>query len=503
MHANDPRRRPSTSEPAVAAGLEEAFALAIRHRVRIALALLLPPLAALALILLMPKAYRAQSDILVKTGREYMAQTDGGSSGMTAPSSTKQEGINSEIALLTSRAVMEGTIEAIGLQRLYPDIVATPPTSGSLLDAAVLRFTKDLGVDPVKMSNVIATTFDASAPDEAKRVLDTVIRIYIAKHTEVFAARRTLGYRDSIDTTMTEIHGLEQRRSRIKLEGGIYDIAAQRQALIGQRVEAEGKLQEAVTRQAQLRARVQFLTSARDKIAATVVSVTTEKNDESVHAREALIDLRQQEAALSARLGDSNPELMRVRSQIATVQRAAEGAKTQRSNTTTSVSSMRQQVDQDLVMAGAELAPIQAEIDRLRATITARNGELERLERADLDLRNTNLQIDVLTDNLKSMQGRYEQARADEETEIARQVSVVQVAPAIASEKPVRPKPLLMGVGGVFGGFLLAGLVALMSALLSRTVVTTEAAERRLGLPVLAAIPLRRAAAGPVTFDLT
>ncbi len=45
---------------------------------------------------MLPPKYRAQSDLLVKTGREYLAQADG-ETGLTAPTSTKQEGINSEM----------------------------------------------------------------------------------------------------------------------------------------------------------------------------------------------------------------------------------------------------------------------------------------------------------------------------------------------------------------------------------------------------------------------
>lgn len=71
-------------------GASEMVAIASKHRWKIVAALLLPPLVAVALILLLPKTFRAQSDIMVKTGREYMAQGDGESAGFTAPSSTKQ-----------------------------------------------------------------------------------------------------------------------------------------------------------------------------------------------------------------------------------------------------------------------------------------------------------------------------------------------------------------------------------------------------------------------------
>ena len=464
-------------------------AIVSRHRWKIIAAFLIPPLIALALIVLLPKTYRAESDIMVKTGREYMAQGDIESAALTAPTSTKQEGINSEIALLTSRPVAEAVIAEIGLDQLYPDIVASPPSSGSVLDAAVLQFGRDLVAEPVKLSHVISTSFDAASPALARRVLDTLIRIYIDTHTQVFAGRRADGFRDSIDKALAEIRALEQRRSAIKLTNGLYDIDAQRQAMITQRTDAETRLEEARSKQARLTARQAYLSKARSQVAATTVVAATESSNAQSHAAEALIDLRQQEAALSHRLGAANPDLQRLRSQIETAQHAAVSAQKER-NATTAPSPIRQQLEQEAVMTGADLATTAGEIERLVAFVAARGTELARMEHADTELRDIVLQIDMMTQNLKAMQGRYEQARADEQTDIARQVSVVQVAGAIGSGKPVSPKKPIFAAAGLLAGVLLAGAVAFLAILTSKTAATGEAAERRVGLPVLAVVPL-------------
>ena len=141
-------------------------------------------------------------------------------------------------------------------------------------------------------------------------------------------------------------------------------------------------------------------------------------------------------------------------------------------------------------MAGADLAAAGAEIDRLTAFVAARDAELARMERADVELRDIGLQIDIVTQNLKSMQGRYEQARADEQTDIARQVSVVQIAAANGSQRPVAPKKLIFAAAEVLAGVLLAGIVVLLAILTNRTALTAQAAERRIGLPVLAEMPV-------------
>ncbi len=483
---------------AASVGPREMVAVAFKHRWKVLLAFLLPPLLAAGLALVLPKVYRAHSDILVKTGREYLAQTEGGSA-MSAPSSTKQEEINSEIALLTSRAVAESSIAAAGLANLYPDLLIDPPSSGSVLDAAVEKFEHDFSVEPLKLSNIIEISFDAPSPEWAQAVLDQVVKTYIAKHTQVFAGSRAEGYQDSIRQALDEIGALEQRRSALKLESGIYDIAAQRQALIGQRVTAQANLQDALTRQAKLAGRLEFLVAQRPNIAATTVSANTDRSDDSDHAREALTDLRQTEASLALRYGPAHPELLRVRSQIEAVQRKVAATSPQRTNVATTPSPLRQQIEQEIVLDRAELTTLGPEVERDRTLVAHLDGELTRLERADLELRNTVLRIDVLTDNLRSIQGRYEQARTQEQTELARQVSVVQVAPAIAAEKPVKPRKLIFAAAGLLGGVLLAGAVAVAAVLLNKTVLTEDAAERLLGLPVLAVVPVRD---GPATLNL-
>ena len=482
-------------------GLQEILTTVFRQRFKVTSALLMPPVVAIALILILPKVYRAQSDILVKTGREYLSPSEDTNSA-TAPTSTKQEDINSEISLLTSRAVSEGTINAIGLESLYPDIVSNPPTNMSLMDAGVIAFSADRGVDPVKMSNIISVTFDASTPRLAQKVVDTLLQTYIAKHTEVFAGARAEGYEDSIRTTLADIDRLEAQRTKIKLSNGIYDIAAQRAALITQRVDAQSHLQDLISNQTTLTNRLAYLMSVRSALPVTTQSTNTDKSDEAVHGREALIDLQQQESSLAARFGSNNPELQSVRGQIATLQRTLSSTSNSRTSTAAAPSPLRQQVDQEIVMDNAELAPLDTEWTHYETLIRTQGAELQRLESADLDLRTTTSRIDALTDDLKSLQARYQQARTQEQTDLAKQVSVVQIANAIAPEKPAKPKKVIFLGAGVLVGLLFAGGIGLAAVLTNRTVMTEDAAERLLGLPVLVSMPLRDRRAGPMMLEL-
>ncbi len=484
----------------VSLSVREMVAIAFRHRRKILGALLFWPAVAITLLLILPPKYRAQSDLVVKTGREYLAQADGGA-GLTAPTSTKQEGINSEVSLLTGRPVVEAAISAIGLANIYPSLINDPPWFHTILDEAVHKFSKDLTVEPIKLSNVIAVSFDASSPGKAKAILDRLVQIYIDKHTQVFADGEADSYREAIARDVAEIGQLEQHRTQIKLDGGIYDIAAQRSALIAQRVAAESHLQDVVNSRAMLQGRVRYLKEELPKLPETVRSTATDRNEATDHARQTMIDLRAMEAAMSARYAPGNPDLQRVREQIAALEPGVRNG--DRVNVSSAPNPVLQQVRSEIVLAEAQVAPFTAEESRYTALVASLGAELDRLERADLELRTTSARIDALTDNLKQAQSRYDQARTQEQMDAERQVSVVQVAPAIAPDRPAKPSKPLFLAAGVLLGLFSAGGIAVAAVLTGKTVVTEDGLERLLGLPVLLALPaMRDARDGPVTLDV-
>ena len=480
-------------------GLREMVATAFRHRRKVLLALLLPPMLAIAAIVLLPPKYRAQSDLLVKTGREYLAQADG-DSGLTAPTSTKQEGINSEISLLTGRAVVEATIAAIGIDVLYPGLTKNPPWFETPFDTAVDKFSKDLTAEPIKLSNVIAVSYFAATPEKAKMVLNRLVGIYIDKHAQVFATQRSESYADALSRGEAELEQLEQRRTHIKLDAGIFDIATQRAALVGQRVAALSHLQDVVNQRAMLEGRLAYLKQELPKTPAMVRSTGTDRNEAVEHAQQTLIDLRAAEAAMAARYAPGNPDLQRVRGQIAALAPGAAGG--DRVNVTTAPSPLAQQMRSEIVTGEAQLVPLIAEQARTDTLAVSLDAELHRLEAADLDLRTTTARIDATADNLKLMQSRFDQARTQEMMDLARQVSVVQVSPAFAADRAAKPKKLVFLAAGVLLGLLAAGGIVVFAVLTGNTVVTEDGLEALLGLPVLLALPLAGKRAGSVTLPI-
>ena len=466
----------------------EILAIAFRQRVKIMLAFLIPLTLAVAALIIMTPIYRAETSLIVKTGREYMAGVQGESS-TSAPTSTKQEEVNSEIAIMTNREVIEKVINTIGLKNLYPSIVENPPWTGTVMDAAVVKFGKDLNVDAVKLSNVIDVSFDHKDRQLATRVLNTLIATFQAKHAEVYVGNRAAAYEDGMRQDLADLDKLQKEREQIKLDNHVYDIDQQRAAYISQLVDAENHLQELTNQTTTLQTRIDYLTKARGGLPNTISSTNTMTNDEMAYAQNALSDLKRTETGLLARYSSNHPQVQQVEAEIRTLQGRINSMQNAFTSVKTDPDPLAQQVDQELVQDRAELAPLAAETASYQALKDSLKAQLGGLESADSQLRAVEAKIDNLNENLKALRANYEQARALDDMDKARVVSVSQIGPAMASEKPVKPQKLLFIGAGLMIGMIFAVGVIIFAIVTNNTFITIESVERVLQLPVLMAVP--------------
>ena len=476
--------------------VQEILAIAFRHRIKILLALLTPAVVAVAALVVLPPIYRAESSLIVKTGREYMAGTQG-ESGTTAPTSTKQEEVNSEVAIMTNRAVIEQVINQVGLAKLYPSVVENPPWNGTQMDAAVTNFEKSLNVDPVKLSNVIDVTFEHTDRDLAPRVLDDLIAAFQAKHAEVYVGNRARAYEEGMRQDLADLERLQHQREQVKLGNHVYDIDQQRAAYISQLVDAQNHLQDLNNQTTTLTTRIDYLTRARGTMPDTVKSTNTINNDEMAYAQNSLSDLRRTETALLDRYSPDHPQVLQIENEIQAMKARIGTLKGAFTSVKTDPDPLAQQIDQELVQDRAELAPLAAETASYLKLADSLKSELQGLESADTQLRAIESKIDNLNENLKTLRANYEQARALDDMDRARVVSVSQIGPAIASEKPVKPQKLLFVAGGLMIGLIAAAGVLVFAVVTNNTFVTIESVERILKVPVLMSVPRLPMPKGP------
>jgi len=474
----------------------EALAIGFRKKWTILAVMLLPLLLAIVALFVLTPVYMAETSLVVKTGREYLAGSDG-ENAMTAPTSTKQEEVNSEVAIMTERALIEQVINQVGLASLYPSIVANPPWSGTVMDAAVAKFSHDLTVDPVKLSNVIDVSFEHTDKNLAVRVLDLLIRTFQAKHAEVYTTDRAGVYEQGLKQDLQDLSRLEQQRQRIKIENHVYDVDQQRNAYINQLVDAEDHLQDLSSQATSLSERVRYLRHVRTEVPSVTRATNTTNADEMAYAQNQMSDLKRTETALLARYSPNHPQVRQVEDEITALQVRMATLNQSFTSVQTTPDPLAQQVDQELVQDNAELAPLADEVTSYRKLVETIKSELTGLETTDTQLRAVQANIDTLNDNLKTMREHYEQARALDDMDRAKMVSVSQVEPAVAADKPVKPVKILFLGGGLLLGLLAAAGVVVFSIATNNVFVTAASAERVLNLPVLMTVPRLTIAAQP------
>ena len=466
--------------------LREILAIAFREKRKIMIAALVPPVLAIGLLLVTKPTYRAETGLVIKTGREYIAPE--GQNSSLGPSSTLQEEVNTEIQIMTSRGVLEKVINKVGLDNIYPGIEGGVFGPGSAADSAIDRLAKSLDVQPVKLSNVLSVTFDHSDPKVATNVLTEVVNAYQQAHLEVYAGNRARAYQEGIQRDIDELDHLEHDRAKIKVDNQVYDIALQRAALISQRSDSEAHLQESQTRMITLQQRLTSLRTSRRGIKSDVTSADTAKN-ELEYSQNALTDLRREETALLARYSQNNPQVHQVRDQIREMQTHMATLNQSLVGTKTDPVALSGQIDQQIVVDQTEAAPLQAEINQYTAQIAKISDELERIEKVDTDLRVLTERIDAVNGDLKMARESYEQARTLDDMDRAKIVSVSQIQPVITPEKPAKPQKLLYLGAGLLLGLLAAGSVIVVSVAANNTFMTAESVERLLRLPVLVTVP--------------
>jgi uncharacterized protein involved in exopolysaccharide biosynthesis len=475
------------TELAVGMSIRELLAISFREKRKIIYAAIIPPVLAVALLFIMTPIYRAETGLVIKTGREYIAAPQGQSSPL-GPSMTLQEEVNTEIQIMTSRGVLEKVVNKIGLNTIAPNIADSLFGTSTAMDSAIDRLSKNLSVEPVKLSNVLEVTYDNPDPKLATQVLKEIIDTYQATHLQVYSENRSRAYQESIQREIEELGQLEHERANIKVGNHVFDIALQRASLIAQRSDAEGHLHDAQTRMVTLQKRLASLHTSRGAIRNNVTSADTAKS-ELEYSQNALSDLRRNEMALVARLAPDNPQVLQLRDQIRGVEAHMATLNTSQNGTKSDPVTLSSQIDQQIVIDQTEYAPLQAEIDEYEAQVAKVGEELERIEKVDTDLRVLTERIDAVNSDLKVTRESYEQARTLDEMDRAKMVSVSQIQPVITSGKPAKPNKLLYITGGLLLGLMAAAGVVVMAVATNNSFMAAESVERQLRLPVLVTVP--------------
>ena len=497
--------------------LRDALVIAFKYRVR-ALVVFGACLAlAVTACIVMTPVYAATSSILIKLGRELVYRPEVGvNSNVSAPPVIdKDEVLASNIAIMTSRDILERVITTVGIETLYPDLVNPPEwqlaihrtiavvrdafgidaAPEALLDRAIRKFAKRLKIEAVKKTNVIEVTFEHPDPQMAARITNLVVDYFKQKTLAVYSDPN-LGFMErQVAEDRGALLAAEGRLAAYRQENGIYQLNDQIDLLLRQRIEIDTSFKGLVSRLQELQGMVASLKAQRKAVPANIPLYSeNERHKVLDDTQTQLLTLKLREKELAAKFKDSYPELANVREQIAIAETFLKGREAEIANKTrVGTNDVAKELELETLRRETELTSLTARRDVTQeqlARIDQTIQDLSGRERAMLPLQRD---VDAKAETLKQSIAKADEARTLDglNREKSASFSVFQVAVPPDPGKPVRPAPLLYIPAAFVLGLLGAGFTAFLSYYLLDGFLTPDQAAHRLGVPVLGVIGVK------------
>jgi uncharacterized protein involved in exopolysaccharide biosynthesis/Mrp family chromosome partitioning ATPase len=451
-------------------------------KTRAIIAFILPLLAALAVAATAPHVYTADTRLLILPGDDYTFRNPL-SAAIPGLSFDRAQIVKAETEIIQSRGLISDTVQAVGLNRLFPK--AKGPGA---LNAAVDKVAASITVENIPQSNVVAITMKGRDPVVVSDTLNKLVELYLARRRGIF---------DQNNTSSVDAEGKALQAQLAQIEGQIMDftaknqvtdvptelgvIAAQMNGLRQQIADVDRQLADRNGRSAVLRS---AQASNPPKM-----EVTTDysRSLEMDGLEQSLVSLQNQRRDAAQEYVDNSPVVRDLDERIAGVKaQLARAPKQQVNATRQGVNPVRQDIDQRIMASQADAAGLMA----------ARSVAMEQLDQVSkLETRLLSLAPDyrILTRKRDLLEAAItDLAKRGEESRLANSVSrsqanirVLQTAHPPTTSHTGRPVIL---AAGVVVGIVAATGVVLVSVALFQGMLTPSAAMQKLATPVAATI---------------
>ena len=222
--------------------------------------------------------YETATSLLVKFGREYLYAPEIDERKVPYNYFNPAGVINTEIQIVTSLELAEQLITTVGIENIYPSSpqkksgikdavfrLATPflasiglkknpsskkdtdqkdqPNQDRLTKAAAMRLHNSIVVRGDTTANVIHITFTHSDPQIAANVLNTLVDLYIEKHTQMFSIPlSSVFFEKQVDSYYKKFKTLQKKLESFQKENFIFQPNKQQELLLEQRANLQNIL---------------------------------------------------------------------------------------------------------------------------------------------------------------------------------------------------------------------------------------------------------------------
>jgi len=453
--------------------------------------------------LLQSNHYVAEMKILVKPERADPALAAGSASAAQPAAEVTEEQINSELELLKSRDLLEKVVLACGLvrgdsawYRVFSSKSSHPGAraleKSAQLARAVRALEKDLKLDVVKKTDLIAVSYESTNPQLAARVLTTVASFYLEKH---LAVRRPPGafdfFQRQTNESRKELADAEARLVAFTQGGSAVSAQAEKEAALQKLAEFDGTLKETQAAIADTQQRIGVL--EQQSVSTKPRMVTQVRNTDDAlllsQLRANLLTLELKRTELLDKFAPTYRPVQEVEAQLAQTRTALAAAeKSPLHEETTDGDPTYEWVKEELAKARASLAGLQARAVATELAVESYRQKARSLERQEIAQDDLIRTVQAREESYQLYVRKEEEARISDALDRNRIINVAVAEPAIVPSLPSNRRGVTVLVGFVFAVLISLGL-AFASEHLDTTFRTPDEVTLFLNIPVLAAMP--------------
>ncbi len=427
-------------------------------------------LALLLGLLLLPREYESEMEILINHGRDAVVTSADASPVLLPITAVSQEDMNSEAELLKGRDLLEKVVIACDLER--DDTSAWTRTTMWLIDTvggkpeqtrlarAVRALRAHLVVAPIKNTTVIRVSYSSRSPERSANVLQTLAALYQIKHAAVRAPAKTFDFFDQRASYFhDELVSAESRLAEFDARESVVAPREQQQLALRQLSDFEAALYQDRTNAYAAEKRAIALKALAASLPERQTTETREADNGLLLSQMGgtLLSLELKRSEMLTKYAPTYPPVLEVEAQIADAQEAI--ARAQQSPLETAIT--HRLPAQDWI--ATESSKVEADRASLEAEVTATNLVVRRYQKAARKLDRDAASRDELLRDVESARENYRlYLRKSEEARIADALDRAHALNVSFAEPAGTPALPMLQTGWILlGGFLLAVSVSL------------------------------------------
>lgn len=454
--------------------------------------------------------YESKATLLVKIGRETSEIPTSVVNGQLLSQGVRIQDINSEVQLLSSRALVEAAVDRIGPDQ-FKSVLKTPESVWGYpkyylkivsrwgkaqykevlyalnlkkrlpwREDVIVAVSEAVKVEPVKESDVLVLKVSLPSPELAVRTANEILSEYMTRRGKARQNEAALDYFEQQTDQYRELMDKSAgARARVRGNWEISSAGEQRTLLLKQ-------LSDLQTQKVDLDAQIFRLEQERgemqQKLAALPAKLTKEetqvRNPALQSLKERMTNLEMERAKLIGRYQPDSDMVKKLTSEIEALTRALQNEPaTVLATTVSETNPLRKQFEKGIEDRQVEIAGLRKRAEKVQQPITDIEQQLARLNTGSDHFEQAEREYRLAEQQYLIFHKRRDEARVSEELDARRVANVSIVGTPELPYEPVYPRKLfIMGIMLPAALVLGIGIAALLETLNDRVRVQSDLA---------------------------